>query len=99
MDLVSVGQLDFAPVDEVKFPCVALARQAITAGGTAPAVLNAANEEAVAAFLNGQLAYLAIPQIITEVMEQSDFVAASCLDTVLQADSEARIAALALINK
>ena len=98
LDLVSIGQLDFASVDEVKFPCVALARQAIDAGGTAPAILNAANEIAVAAFLEGRLPYLAIPQVIAGVMEQSAIVAASTLEMVLQADAEARTRAESLIT-
>ena len=62
-------QLDFTAPDFERFPCLALAYQALRAGGTAPAVLNAANEVAVAAFLDRQIPFLSIPRVIEEVLD------------------------------
>ena len=83
-------QLNFYPPDEQRFPCLRLARQAIVDGGTAPAILNAANEVAVAAFLSGQLAFVAIPRLIEAVLTQLPMSRADNLDTILQADHDAR---------
>jgi 1-deoxy-D-xylulose-5-phosphate reductoisomerase len=70
-----------------------LAYQALRTGGTAPAVLNAANEVAVDAFLNKKISFLDIPRLITDVLATQICVAANTLDDVLLADAEARIAA------
>jgi len=83
-------QLQFYPPDEQRFPCLALARQAMQAGGTAPAILNAANEVAVAAFLNEELPFVAISQLIDTVLTQLPMSSAHNLDTILQADQQAR---------
>ncbi|HLE60114.1 MAG TPA: 1-deoxy-D-xylulose-5-phosphate reductoisomerase, partial [Thermoanaerobaculaceae bacterium] len=64
LDLVEVGSLHFAPADERRFPCLRLGREALRAGGTVPAVLNAANEVAVAAFLAGRLLFTGIPAVV-----------------------------------
>lgn len=83
-------QLQFYPPDEQRFPCLALARQAMQAGGTAPAILNAANEVAVAAFLAKQLPFVAISQLIETVLTQLPMSAAHNIDTIQHADQQAR---------
>jgi len=90
LDFTRAMQLDFAPPDRSKFPCLALATRALEAGGTLPAALNAANEEAVAAFLDGRVAFLAIPESIQEVLDTEPRTAASTLEDVLEADRRAR---------
>lgn len=74
------GAWTFEPVDSVTFPAVELARAALAASGTHPAVMNAANEEAVAAFLGRQLPYLGIVELVTRVVEEHDGVAADDVD-------------------
>ncbi len=86
-------QLDFFPPDESRFPCLRLARQAMAKGGTAPAILNAANEVAVEAFLAGKLPFIAIPQLIEAVLTQLPMSPANNLDTILHADHAARVLA------
>ncbi|HTP63238.1 MAG TPA: 1-deoxy-D-xylulose-5-phosphate reductoisomerase [Burkholderiales bacterium] len=93
LDLAALGQLSFERPDAQRFPCLGLAYAALREGGTAPAVLNAANEVAVAAFLDGRLRYTAIPQVIEHVLRMTPAAAADSLDTVLDADRRARRAA------
>jgi 1-deoxy-D-xylulose-5-phosphate reductoisomerase len=83
-------QLNFYPPDEQRFACLRLARQAMEAGGTAPAILNAANEVAVDAFLNGRLSFIAIPHLIEAVLTQLPMSVADNLDTIIHIDQEAR---------
>ena len=90
LDLFQVAQLNFIAPDFERFPCLALAYQALRAGGTAPAVLNAANEVAVAAFLERQIPFLAIPRLIEQVLEAMPVHTVSSLEDVLQADQVAR---------
>ena len=90
LDLVGVGRLDFEAPDLARFACLRLAYEAIRAGGTAPAVLNAANEIAVAAFLDQRLAFTAIPEVIEAVLEQVTPQPADSLEAVLEADARAR---------
>jgi 1-deoxy-D-xylulose-5-phosphate reductoisomerase len=94
LDLFKVARLDFAVPDFARFPCLALAYQALRAGGTAPAVLNAANEVAVDAFLKRQIPFLAIPCLIEEVLAALPVSVANTLDDVLSADEAARSVAL-----
>jgi 1-deoxy-D-xylulose-5-phosphate reductoisomerase len=82
--------LDFRPADETRYPCLRLAREAMTAGGTAPAVFNAANEVAVAAFLQKQVPFLAIPRIIEHTLATVKRIDPTTLDQVLAIDAEAR---------
>lgn len=89
--------LDFQAPDEARFPCLRLAREAMEAGGTAPAILNAANEVAVAAFLDRQISFRAIPGVIERVLTQLPMSPADNLDTILAADQAARKAALACL--
>ncbi|MGA8862669.1 MAG: 1-deoxy-D-xylulose-5-phosphate reductoisomerase [Gallionella sp.] len=93
LDLFKVATMNFAAPDFERFPCLALAYQALRAGGTAPAILNAANEVAVAAFLDKQISFLAIPAVIGAVLDALPVAAVGTLDDVLGADGEARLEA------
>lgn len=90
LDFTQMRELSFSAPDLARFPCLRLAREAIRAGGTWPCVLNAANEVAVAAFLAGDLAFMAIAEVIEAVMQQMPVRPASELATILTADQEAR---------
>jgi 1-deoxy-D-xylulose-5-phosphate reductoisomerase len=90
LDLIARATLDFEAPDVQRFPCLRLAAEAAAAGGRAPAVLNAANEVAVAAFLDGRIGYPAIPAIIESVLAAAGSGPAGCLDDVLDADRDAR---------
>ncbi|WP_392885777.1 1-deoxy-D-xylulose-5-phosphate reductoisomerase [Pseudomonas migulae] len=90
LDLFAVARLDFQAPDEERFPCLRLARQAAEAGNSAPAMLNAANEVAVAAFLDGRVRYLEIASIIEEVLSLEPVVAVNDLEAVFTADAKAR---------
>jgi 1-deoxy-D-xylulose-5-phosphate reductoisomerase len=90
LDLLKIARLDFEAPDLDTFRCLALAYRALAAGGTATTVLNAANEEAVAAFLNGQLAFLDIAETIERCLDAVDAVPATDLATVLDSDLTAR---------
>jgi 1-deoxy-D-xylulose-5-phosphate reductoisomerase len=92
MDLVG-RRLDFEAADEETFRCLPLARAAGAAGGTAPAVLNGANEVAVAAFLEGRLPFLGIAEVVERALEAIPAEPADTLDAVLAADRAARAAA------
>ncbi|WP_299310742.1 1-deoxy-D-xylulose-5-phosphate reductoisomerase [uncultured Halomonas sp.] len=93
LDLFQVARLDFEAPDEAAFPCLRLAREAMAAGGTAPAVLNAANEVAVEAFLEGRLAFTGIAELVARVRDIEPIAPACDLETVLEADARARCAA------
>jgi 1-deoxy-D-xylulose-5-phosphate reductoisomerase len=93
LDLAAIGQLSFERPDAHRFPCLGLAYAALRDGGTAPAVLNAANEVAVAAFLEGRLRYTGIPQVIEQALARCAASQADSLDAVLEADRSARRAA------
>ncbi|MES9964363.1 MAG: 1-deoxy-D-xylulose-5-phosphate reductoisomerase, partial [Candidatus Sedimenticola sp. 20ELBAFRAG] len=88
-----IARLDFEPPDMQRFPCLKLAYQAVDAGGTAPAVLNAANEVAVSLFLDGRLGFTDIPRVIETTLDQLPSVAATDLGVLLDADREARLVA------
>ncbi|OPK08235.1 MULTISPECIES: 1-deoxy-D-xylulose-5-phosphate reductoisomerase [Pseudomonas] len=93
LDLFAIARLDFQAPDEHRFPCLRLARQAAEAGNSAPAMLNAANEVAVAAFLDGRVRYPEIASIIEEVLNLEPVVAVDDLDAVFTADTKARVLA------
>ncbi len=99
LDLSKAGKLEFAAVDLERFPCVRLAFEALRRGGTAPAVLNAANEMAVEAFLGGELAFLDIPRVIDAVLASACIAEASTLEDILLADAAARCAATERIGR
>ena len=88
--------LTFAPPDETRFPALALARRAANAGGTLPAVMNAANEAAVGFFLDGQISFPAIVELTAQVMAAHEIVANPTLEQIMQADGWARETAAAL---
>ena len=90
LDLARVGRLDFEAPDGERFPALGLARAALTEGGARPAILNAANEEAVSAFLGKRLAFLDIAAIVARVMERFDPPAPASIEDVLAIDAEAR---------
>lgn len=91
LDLLQVARLDFEAPDPQRFPCLELAMEAARLGGALPAVLNAANEEAVAAFLEGRLGFGGIAGVIAEVMNNwKGGAGVSDLSAILAADAEAR---------
>lgn len=93
LDIFKIARLDFETPDFKRFPCLKLAYQALAAGGNAPAVLNAANEVAVASFLNREMPFTAIPAMIEHVMATVSRADISTLEDVLAADKLAREAA------
>jgi 1-deoxy-D-xylulose-5-phosphate reductoisomerase len=93
LDLAAIAKLEFAPPDETRFPALRLAREVLAAGGGAPAVLNAANEIAVAAFLARQIGFLDIAAIVDTVLQQFGAPPLPDLAAVLALDEAARIAA------
>ena len=90
LDLFAVGALDFERPDTERFPCLALAYRALKAGGSAPAILNAANEVAVAAFLDRKIAFNAIPALIASALDALPVTAVDTLADALAADARAR---------
>jgi 1-deoxy-D-xylulose-5-phosphate reductoisomerase len=97
LDLAAIGALTFEPVDEDAFPCLRLARDAARAGGTAPCVMNAANEVAVHAFLTGGLDFLGIPAVIEETLDRLPAAALRAFESLYEADREARAVAAELV--
>ena len=98
LDLAQVGALTFEPVDEEAFPCLGLARAAAAAGGTAPCVLNAANEVAVHAFLRGELGFLGIASVIERTLEALPPAPVRAFESLYEADREARAVAAQLVG-
>jgi 1-deoxy-D-xylulose-5-phosphate reductoisomerase len=98
LDLAEVGTLTFEAVDHAAFPCLGLARAAAVAGGTAPCVLNAANEVAVHAFLRGGLSYLGIAAVIERTLEQLPATPVRAFDSLYEADREARAVSARLVE-
>lgn len=99
LDLPAIGQLSFFAPDEARFPATELARYAVHAGGGAPATLNAANEVAVAAFLDGQIGFTRIAAIVAETLNGDIQGAPGTLEDVLAVDSEARSRAAEILEK
>ncbi|MFZ5556854.1 MAG: 1-deoxy-D-xylulose-5-phosphate reductoisomerase [Pseudomonadota bacterium] len=93
MDIVALGRLDFRAPDPQRFPCLALAYRAIGAGQSAPAVLNAANEVAVEAFLHGRIGYAAIPGVIDDALGRVPTFPVDTLEDAVEADRLGREAA------
>ena len=99
LDLFKIGRLDFEAPDTDKFPCLRLAFDALKAGGNAAAIMNAANEVAVEAFIKEKIGFTDIPALIESVMESSQIKAVSDLEMLIVADKEARIAAEAWVKR
>jgi 1-deoxy-D-xylulose-5-phosphate reductoisomerase len=97
LDLARVGELSFEPVDLDAFPCLRLARDAALAGGTAPCVLNAANEVAVHAFLEGRLRFNGIPAVIERTLAELPVAPVRAFESLYVADREARTVAAATV--
>lgn len=98
LDLTQVGTLQFEKPDFARFPCLALAFDALRAGGTAPALLNAANEVAVQAFLDERIGFRRIDRVIAQVMDELPHGAASSIEAVMAQDALARAAAERIIT-
>jgi 1-deoxy-D-xylulose-5-phosphate reductoisomerase len=98
LDLAEVGSLTFEPVDVDAFPCLRLAREAAAAGGTAPCVLNAANEVAVHAFLDGRLAFIGVSEVIDRTLQRLGSQPVHSFDSLYDADRAAREAAADLVE-
>ena len=98
LDLAAIGNLSFFKPDEERFPATRVARDAVIAGGAAPAVLNAANEIAVAAFLAGQIAFTRIVQSAEDVLAQGLPQAPASLEEVIAVDRETRIRAAEMME-
>ena len=97
LDLTAIGTLQFAKPDFARFPCLALAFEALAAGGTAPALLNAANAVAVQAFLDGRIGFRDIDRVISRVMMETEHGAASSIEAVMAQDARARDVAGSLV--
>ena len=91
INLDTLRTLTFRKPDYNKFPALKLAKESIKEGGTSFAILNAANEECVEAFLKGKIAYLDIYKLIAKVLDKSDIKDVKCLDDIFQADKESRL--------
>jgi 1-deoxy-D-xylulose-5-phosphate reductoisomerase len=98
LDLIAIGQLEFEQPDHVRFPSLSLARAAARSGGTAPTLLNAANEVAVQAFLDQRLNFVGIPTVIDKVLQRLGSCPVQALGDVLDADGAARRLAISLIE-
>ena len=98
LDITEIAKLDFHKPDMTNLPCLALARQAAEQGGSAPAILNAANEIAVEAFLNKRIRFTQIPLIIEAALEQLDSSEITSIESVLQIDNDARDLAKAQLD-
>jgi len=99
LSLADIGTLTFEAPDLVRFPALRLARESLDAGGSAPTVLNGANEVAVAAFLDGQIGFLDIAQTVENVLDDMGVVVLKSIDTVFAIDAEARRRTASLIAK
>jgi 1-deoxy-D-xylulose-5-phosphate reductoisomerase len=97
LDLTQMASLQFHRPDFARFPCLALAFEALGAGGTAPALLNAANEVAVQAFLERRIGFRDIDRVIARVMHENPHGAASSIDAVIEQDARARSAAAQVV--
>ena len=93
LDLISVARLDFEPPDLERFPCLRLAKEALEAGGTASAILNAANEVAVEYFLKQKISFTDIPRVISKTLETVQNQAPESIETIMEVDRQARLTA------
>ncbi len=99
LDLAAIGELTFEPPDDETFPCLRLAREAGEAGGTAPAVLNAANEVAVAAFLDGAIPFTGIAEVVEATLTELPASVPTHFEDLYAADAEARAQASRLVER
>ena len=99
LNLATVGTLTFEKPDEERFPAIRLSREALAQGGTAPVILNAANEVAVSAFLASEIGFLDIAGVVEDCLSVEPIAALEDLDTVWSADNSARRAAEKLVAR
>ena len=99
VDFAKLARFEFHSPDHEKFPCIGMAYEAIKKGGNIPCAMNAANEIAVEAFLNGKIQFVSIPKIIENVMIGTEFVAEPTLEDIYKTNDQARALATTLINK
>ena len=99
LDLAEIGRLEFEQPDESRFPATKIARAAITAGGGKPAMLNAANEVAVAAFLGGAVQFLDITEIVTRLLDSYSPPEPAALADIFAIDREARVRTEQLVEE
>ncbi len=99
LDLIRAGSLDFGQPDPERFPCLRLAGEAMVSGGTAGAVLNAANEVAVQAFLDGKIAFTDIPRVIEDALSRRTGMDAGNLEVILNEDMAAREIAMSEVSR
>ena len=99
LDLIRTGNLSFEEPDLERFPCLAIAQAALKRGGTAPCTMNAADEEAVAAFLEGRIRFTEIPEIIQKTLDKADFEEKPDLETIYSTNFESRRIAAELIAR
>ncbi len=99
LDIISIARLDFEAPDLERFPCLALAVEAARMGGSAPTVLNAANEVAVDAFLKGDISFLQISEIVAQVLGDTSIVELDTLENVQSSDKLARQSAVSIIQR
>jgi 1-deoxy-D-xylulose-5-phosphate reductoisomerase len=99
LDLATIGRLDFEAPDLVRFPAIKLARNAIQEGGAKPAILNAANEIAVAAFLAGRIGFLDIADMVASTLDCFSPITPATLDELFSVDADARTYTTALMEK
>jgi 1-deoxy-D-xylulose-5-phosphate reductoisomerase len=99
LDLAALARLDFEKPDLDAFPCLGLAYQAAKAGGGAPAVLNGANEVAVAAFLDGRLSWRGIADVVGEVLDGHTAGNVTSIEDVVESDGRARRCAVAAVDR
>jgi 1-deoxy-D-xylulose-5-phosphate reductoisomerase len=99
LDVARLSSLHFEAPDLERFPCISLAYRALRTGGTLPAAMNAANEEAVQAFIDERMSLADIPLVIESVMDQHQVTAVSNLEAVLEADRAARTLAQTAIAR
>lgn len=88
LDFAALGHLDFEAPDLQRFPCLGIAKEAIRRGGTAPAVMNAANEVAVKAYLEDRIPFYGIPELISRTMERAGHIASPTLEDIFAANDE-----------
>lgn len=99
LDFMTLAKLEFEPPDTARFPCLRLAYDALKLGGTAPAVLNAANEIAVNAFIHHQIQFMDIPIMIESILSDAKIEAVSSLEQVISVDAFSRLAALEWVKR
>jgi 1-deoxy-D-xylulose-5-phosphate reductoisomerase len=99
LDLLTTARLDFCKPDLVRFPCLRIAYEALNMGGTAPAILNAANEIAVEEFLSERIGFMDIPYAIESVLTAANIEQVESIEQLVAVDAYARLAARKQINK